>query len=151
STNPSLRQRQEQFQACLCRLDRDRRTRAPAPATTGPVDSGAGLPALPVPQELGRFRVQRMLGQGGFGVVYLAEDQRLRRQVALKIPRAETLFTASLRQRFLREAQATARLSHPYVLPVFEPGEVGPFCFLVEAYCAGGNLADWLARRATPL
>jgi len=92
-----------------------------------------------------------MLGRGGFGVVYLAEDGHLRRLVALKIPRAETLFTPGLRQRFLLEAQATARLSHPYILPVFEPGEVGPFSFLVEAYCAGGSLADWLSQRTTPL
>jgi serine/threonine protein kinase len=85
------------------------------------------------------------------GVVYLAEDVRLCRPVALKIPRPEALFTPGLRQRFLREAQATARLSHPYILPAFEPGEAGPFCFLVEAYCAGGSLADWLAQRSTPL
>jgi WD40 repeat protein len=149
--DPELRQRQEQFRSCLQRLEKDRRACSDSAAGTAPSDPKGGPPALPVPRELGRFRLQRVLGRGGFGVVYLAEDVRLCRRVALKIPRPETLFTPGLRQRFLREAQATARLSHPHILPVFEPGEVGPFCFLVEAYCSGGSLANWLAQRTTPL
>jgi WD40 repeat protein len=149
--NPALHQRQEQFRTCLRWLEKDRRARGDSAAETSRPDSGEGPSALPVPKELGRFRLQRVLGGGGLGVVYLAEDLRLCRPVALKIPRPAALFTPGLRQRFLREAQATARLSHPHILPVFESGEVGPFCFLVEAYCAGGSLADWLAQRTTPL
>jgi WD40 repeat protein/tRNA A-37 threonylcarbamoyl transferase component Bud32 len=93
----------------------------------------------------------RVLGAGGFGIVYLAEDPRLARQVALKVPRPEALLHPELRHRFLREARAAARLHHTNILPVFEVGEAGPLCYIVSAYCSGGTLAEWLARRKTPV
>ncbi len=100
---------------------------------------------------LGPFEVVRVLGAGGFGIVYLAEDPRLGRQVALKVPRPESLVNSQLRRRFLREARAAARLHHTNILPVFEVGEAGPLCYIVSAYCAGGTLADWLASRKAPV
>jgi hypothetical protein len=107
--------------------------------------------ALEPPPQLGRFRIVRELGRGGFGVVYLASDLLLHRQVAVKVPRPETLFTAELRARFLREARAAAGLSHPNILPVFDTGEVGALWYLVSAYCPGGNLAAYLGGRSQPL
>jgi WD40 repeat protein len=101
--------------------------------------------------ELGRFRVVRELGRGGFGVVYLADDPRLGRQVALKVPRPEALVSDALRARFLREARAAAGLSHPNLVPVFDSGEAGALCYLVSAYCPGGSLAAHLRGRTTPL
>jgi WD40 repeat protein len=101
--------------------------------------------------QVGRFRIVRELGRGGFGVVYLAEDTKLRRRVALKLPRPEMLLAGDLRQRFLREAQATAALDHPNILPAFETGEIGSLCYLVSPYCAGGTLAEHLAGRVKPL
>jgi hypothetical protein len=98
----------------------------------------------------GRFLIRRELGRGGFGIVFLAEDPRLHRQVALKVPRPDALTNADLRQRFLREAQAAASLDHPNVVPVYEAGEVGPICYLVSAYCSGDNLAAWLLRQTAP-
>ncbi len=62
----------------------------------------------------------RELGSGGSGVVFLARDPVLGRFVALKIPRPETLFVTGLRRRFIREAQAAARLTHPNLVPVYE-------------------------------
>src|SRR5262249_10483952 len=61
---------------------------------------------------LGRFRSQGILGAGGFGVVYLAEDLHLARLVAIKVPRPDVLLTPLMRQRFLREARTAARLYH---------------------------------------
>jgi WD40 repeat protein len=145
--DPSLGKRQAQFQACLRRLERDRRARRDTAASAALTLSGGNATAVTFPAQLGRFRLVGVLGGGGFGVVYLAEDPRLGRQVALKVPRPEALLSADLRHRFVREARAAARLSHPHILPVFESDEAGPFCFLVTTYCAGGNLASWLANR----
>lgn len=102
-----------------------------------------------VPSMLGRFRLIRTLGAGGFGVVYLAEDPLLGRQVALKVPRTEALVTDALRARFLREARLAGRLSHPHIVPIYDSGAVGPFCYLVSAYFSGGTLAEWLKARET--
>jgi WD40 repeat protein len=121
-------------------------------STETPTDIGraATVTVMP-PPELGRFRVVRELGRGGFGVVYLADDPRLGRQVALKVPRPEALVTPALRTRFLREARAAAGLSHPNLVPVFDSGEAGALCYMVSAYCPGGSLAAYLHRRPGPL
>jgi WD40 repeat protein/serine/threonine protein kinase len=124
--------------------------RGPAGETLSEIGPGATMVAVP-PPELGRFRVVRELGRGGFGVVYLADDPRLGRQVALKVPRAEALVTPALRTRFLREARAAAGLSHPNLVPVFDSGEMGALCYLVSAYCPGGSLAAYLHSRTGPL
>ena len=78
------------------------------------------------PERFGRFSIVRELGRGGFGVVFLAEDSVLGRQVALKVPRPEVLVTPEVRRRFLREAEAASRLDHPHIVPVYEVGEEGP-------------------------
>ncbi len=128
-------------------------------------DRGAGLTdlgrllsaaGLPVPEgaatgPCGRFRVVRELGRGGFGVVYLANDPLLDRQVAVKVPRPEALFTPEARRRFLREARAAAGLSHPSIVPIHDSGETGTLCYLVSAYCPGGTLAAYLRGRTEPL
>src|SRR5262249_8876240 len=76
-------------------------------------------PNLPGPR-LGRFEVRRELGRGGFGIVYLAYDALLGREVALKVPRAEVAAAPELRERFQREARAAAALEHPNIVPVYE-------------------------------
>ena len=68
------------------------------------------------PHRLGRFEIRDTLGQGGFGIVYLALDPTLGRQVALKVPRPEVLMTPEVRRRFLREARAAAGLDHPNIV-----------------------------------
>jgi hypothetical protein len=103
------------------------------------------------PARLGRFEVRRELGRGSFGVVFLAYDPQLRREVALKVPRPEALLTPELRARFRQEAQAAAGLEHPNLVPVYEAGEQGPLCFIASAYCPGVTLAAWLKQRGEPV
>jgi serine/threonine protein kinase/tetratricopeptide (TPR) repeat protein len=93
---------------------------------------------------LGRFQLRRELGRGAYGIVYLAYDPLLRREVALKVPRPESIVAPELRDRFLREAQAAASLEHPNLVPVYEVGKAGPVCYLASAYCPGQTLAAWL-------
>jgi WD40 repeat protein len=100
---------------------------------------------------LGRFEIRRQLGRGTFGIVYLAYDPRLAREVALKVPRLNALADPPLRERFHREARAAAGLDHPNIVPVYEAGEVGPVCFLASAYCPGLTLAQWLRQRDRPV
>ena len=97
-----------------------------------------------LPKQFGRFSIVRELGRGGFGVVFLAEDRVLGRQVALKVPRPEVLITPEVRRRFVREAEAASRLDHPNVVPVYEVGEESPICYIASAYCEGLTLAQWL-------
>ncbi|MFO1000536.1 MAG: protein kinase [Planctomycetaceae bacterium] len=99
---------------------------------------------------IGRFHLLRRIGSGGFGVVFLAEDPILQRLVALKVPRPETLSTRDLQQRFIRESQLAARLSHPHIVPIYDAGQADPVSYQVMAYCAGGNLATWLKNSQTP-
>jgi hypothetical protein len=103
--------------------------------------------------QVGRFQLVRELGRGSFGIVFLADDPRLGRQVAIKVPLPNALVDPRLRERFVREARAAAGLDHPNVVPVYEAGEAGPVCYIAAAYCPGVNLADWLRQRreAVPL
>jgi eukaryotic-like serine/threonine-protein kinase len=121
-----------------------------APTLADP-PSGSGLTSVPPWRTLGRFRIRRELGRGGCGIVYLAHDPLLNRDVALKVPRAELAASPDVRARFAREARAAAGLEHPHLVPVFEAGEVGPVCFLVSAYCPGLSLARWLKRHPEPI
>jgi WD40 repeat protein len=116
------------------------------PSPSGPAARTDDLPWA----HLGRFRLVRELGRGGFGRVFLADDPQLGRQVALKVPHPESL-TPELRERFRREARAASGLDHPNLLPVYEAGEVGPVCFIVSPYCPGPTLAQWLHERTEPV
>lgn len=102
-------------------------------------------------ESIGRFELVRVLGQGGFGVVYLARDSRLGRMVALKVPRLHTLGSRKLHERFFRESRAAAALDHPNIIPIHETGEAGPVCYIVSAYCEGPNLAEWLSTQIAPV
>ena len=99
----------------------------------------------------GRFSIERELGRGGFGIVFLAFDSVLRRRVALKVPRPEVMVTPDFRRRFLREAEAASRLDHPNIVPVYDVGEEGPICYIAAAYCEGPTLAAWLRSQPAPV
>lgn len=112
-----------------------------------PRKEAAVLPA-PLPAQIGRFEIVRLLGHGGFGMVYLARDATLGRPLALKVPRPHALDQRSIRDRFLREARATAKLSHPHIVPIYEVGADGATCYIASMYCPGVNLAEWLAAQS---
>ncbi|MFM9964256.1 MAG: protein kinase domain-containing protein [Planctomycetaceae bacterium] len=95
-------------------------------------------------QSIGRYRVERRLGQGGFGAVYLAMDDELNRRVAIKVPRrlAETQLAE-----YRDEAQKLAKLEHPGVVPIYDIGHTTEFpVFLVTKFIEGGTLSDWVQR-----
>src|ERR1043165_5715175 len=97
---------------------------------------------------IGPYRIVRKLGEGGMGVVYAAEDERLRREVAIKTIRAAS--DSSARERFFREAGAAASLSHPNVCQLFDIGETEGRPFLVMELLEGEALSDALRRGALP-
>ena len=104
-----------------------------------------------IPRKLGRFEIQRKLGQGGYGLVFLAIDPQLDREVALKVPRAESFVDSSIRTRFLREAKAAGGLNHANIVPVFEAGQVGPVCYIASAFCQGPSLGQWVLDHEQPV
>jgi eukaryotic-like serine/threonine-protein kinase len=110
-----------------------------------------GIESTVLPRAFGRFEIVRDLGSGGSGVVFLARDPVLNRLVALKIPRPEVLLVRDLRSRFVREAQAAARLKHPNLVPVYEAGQVGATCYIASAFCEGPSLATWIKQQPSPV
>jgi len=92
-----------------------------------------------------RYRLERELGQGGMATVYLAEDLRHHRQVAVKVLRPELAAVIGA-ERFLSEIKTTANLQHPHILPLFDSGEAGSFLFYVMPYVEGESLRDRLSR-----
>ena len=100
---------------------------------------------------LGRFRIVRELGRGGLGIVYLAYDPKLARQVAIEGSAPESLLSTDLRRRFLREAEAAARLNHPNLVSVYEADEEENVCFIVAEFCPGPTLSGWLKARQAPV
>ena len=93
----------------------------------------------------GRYRIERELGAGGMATVYLAEDIKHGRKVAVKVLRQE-LAAALGHERFLREITTTANLRHPNILPLFDSGEVDGFVFYVMPLIEGESLRDRLTR-----
>jgi serine/threonine-protein kinase len=106
----------------------------------------------------GRYSLERELGRGGMGVVYLAREVRLDRQVAIKLLPPELATQAQLRDRFMREARTAARLSHPYIVPIHSVDEITHppaasaaegtrFVFYVMAYVDGDTLGQRVSSR----
>ena len=114
---------------CLQRLKRQWPVRIQEDAAISP---GATLLSA-----VGRFVIERELGRGGFGVVFLARDSTLERQVALKVPRLETLLSPAGRGRFLREARVTAALDHPHIVPIYGRGRTVLFAILPRPIVPG--------------
>ena len=93
----------------------------------------------------GKYTIERELGAGGMATVYLAEDVRHHRKVALKVLRPEIAVTVGA-GRFAREIEVAARLQHPNILPLLDSGEAAGFFFYVMPYVEGESLRDRLAR-----
>lgn len=95
----------------------------------------------------GQFRVEREIGRGGMGIVYLARDVKLDRLVALKVLPPLLATQPVTRERFLREARTAARLAHPNVVPIYRADEAGGTAFFAMAFVDGESLADRLRSR----
>ena len=129
-------------------------TAAGPPGSTQQAFADAPFFAPPtVEGELGRFgkyRIQKLLGRGGMGAVYLAFDERLQRKVALKVmlPRAAANPTSKVR--FLREARAAARISSDYVVNIYEADEIDGTPFIALQYLQGYPLDEYLKKKGLP-
>jgi eukaryotic-like serine/threonine-protein kinase len=103
-------------------------------------------PPIPLTDALaGRYAIERELGHGGMATVYLAEERKHARQVAIKVLHAE--LAASLgTERFLREIGIVARLNHPHIVPLIDSGDADGVLYYVSPYVTGGSLRDRLVR-----
>ena len=132
-------------------------SRSPAEATDGssdettslsgtagaepPTESSSGPPRGD-PSQVGRYRIIHRLGQGGFGTVYLAQDDELDRPVAVKVPNKERITRALDVEAFLVEARILAKLDHPHIVPVVDVGRTEDgLCFVVSKLIEGSDLA----------
>ena len=93
-----------------------------------------------------QYELDREIGRGGMGIVYLARDRRLKRQVAIKLLPPELAFRSDIRSRFLKEAETAASLSHPNIVPIYSVDEREGLVYFVMAFVDGENLAVRLHR-----
>jgi serine/threonine-protein kinase len=107
----------------------------------------ATLSPTPAPEHIGPYRVERELGVGGFGVVYLAYDPNVKRHVALKVLQHGRLDQPEAVRRFQREACAIARLQHPGIVRLFDYSRQGPPYFLATEYVEGADPREWCRER----
>ena len=94
---------------------------------------------------VGRYRVERELGEGGMATVYLADDIKHERKVALKVLKPELAAVVGA-ERFLAEIKTTANLQHPNILPLHDSGEADSFLYYVMPYVEGESLREKLRR-----
>ncbi len=129
------------------------------PAATvpeGPSTSHERVGFLGSPQAAGElgwlahYRVLRLLGEGGMGLVFLAEDSLLSRHVALKVIRPEIADKPGISQRFTREARATAAIKHDHIVTIYQVGQQNGIPFLAMEYLKGISLAQWLDQGHKP-
>jgi len=121
------------------------RSRIAALRAAGLIDSAGDAP----PERLGPFKLIRPLGAGGMGIVYLAQQEELGREVALKVIRPEQLFFPGARKRFRREVEIIASLQHPGVVPIHAVGEANGVPYFAMDLLHGETLGAALARLAT--
>jgi predicted Ser/Thr protein kinase len=123
-------------------------------AASGASRSPSFTPIEPpeLPEQFGRYRIVRRLGQGGMGAVYLAVDTKLGREVALKVPHFSPGDGPEILERFYREARAAATFDHPNLCPVYDVGQVDGIHYLTMPYIEGQPLSDLVAggRRLEP-
>jgi serine/threonine protein kinase/formylglycine-generating enzyme required for sulfatase activity len=108
---------------------------------TGPPTLEGAPPSAGRPPTIGRYKVKEVLGQGGFGVVYLAYDDQLERHVAIKVPRPQLVSRPEEAQAYLTEARIVAGLDHPHIVPVHDVGSSADCpCFIVSKFIEGSTL-----------
>jgi serine/threonine-protein kinase len=131
-------------------------TALPTPAPQAPGPSASMITAVPGSQmlpgmRLGRYQVERHLGRGGMGDVYLVRDTIINRPAALKTIRPDSDLDAKqvieMRQRFIREAQTAGKLSSPYIVTVFDVGEELGMAYIVMEFVEGLTLTHWMKKQ----
>src|SRR5256714_5163521 len=100
---------------------------------------------MPIGKKLGHYQILSLLGAGGMGEVYLAEDTRLKRKVALKLLPTELTANQDRLRRFEQEAQAASALNHPNIITIHEIGQVDGLNFIVTEFIEGETLRQRLA------
>ncbi len=102
-----------------------------------------------VGMEIPGYRIESVIGRGGMGVVYLAEDLHLKRKVALKVLAPELAQDEKFRERFIRESQLAASLDHPNIIPIFEAREAGPSLYISMRHVPGLDLKSLIAQEGS--
>ncbi len=104
----------------------------------------ASVPHDVLPAAIGRYRVESLLGEGGFGRVFLAYDEQLDRSVVIKVPWAKFVSTPEAAELYLNAARLVAQLDHPGIVPVYDVGHSAQFpCYIVSKYIADSTLDVW--------
>jgi serine/threonine-protein kinase len=116
-------------------------------AAAAPAAAGAAAPAAGDTQRLGRYQLEREIGRGAMGIVYLGKDTAINRMVAIKaIPLASEFSDAELvdaRSRFFREAETAGRLNHPNIVTIYDVGEERGLAYIAMEYLKGKHLSDY--------
>lgn len=100
-----------------------------------------------LPDKIGRYRINKVLGKGGFGLVYLGHDDELNRPVAIKVPHRERVASKEDIGSYLTEARTLACLDHPNIVPVFDVGSTPDgLCYVVSKFIEGSDLAGTLTK-----
>jgi serine/threonine protein kinase len=95
-----------------------------------------------LPETIDRYRVIKLLGQGGFGRVFLAQDDDLKRRVAIKVPHPERVTRPEDLEAYLNEARILASLEHSHIVPVYDVGRTGDgLCYVVSKFIEGSDLS----------
>ncbi|MCH7727857.1 MAG: serine/threonine protein kinase, partial [Planctomycetes bacterium] len=113
-------------------------------------DEQTSTGSKPLPKQFGRYRIEKTLGEGGMGAVYLAHDSQLERKVALKTPKFAQGSDERLVRRFYREARSAATLSHPNICPVYDVGEIDGIHYITMAYIQGHPLSAYINSKRQP-
>lgn len=104
--------------------------------------SSSDRPSRELPSQIGRFRIEKLLGEGGFGRVYRAYDDQLDRPVAVKVPHRTLVARPENAEPYIAEARAVASLDHPNIVPVYDVDSTDEFpCFIVSKFIEGVDLA----------
>jgi eukaryotic-like serine/threonine-protein kinase len=120
--------------------------------TAQPPTSDEPSPPAPAPPHIGKYRVEKLLGRGSFGLVYLAYDGGLDRFVAIKVPHRRLVARPEDAEPYLAEARTLARLDHSNIVPVYESGHTDDWpLYVVSKYVPGSNLARRIADGPVPI
>ncbi len=116
-------------------------------STAADEDQIVSVPREPIPERIGRYSIEGLINEGGFGTVYLARDDTLDRQVAIKVPRIDRISEPDDMDAYWEEARTVASLDHPHIVPVYDVGQTDDGrCFVVSKLIEGTDLSEQIKR-----